>query len=346
MDEKKGKSLKDFWNHKKVFITGATGFIGSWLSLRLLELGANITILHYQDKLESPLIEIPESSHFRKVSGDITDELLLKKIFFSESFDVVIHLAAQTQVVDAVSNPLSFFDVNVRGAYYLLEACRLSGQRCDAILIASTDKVYGSQPSFPFTEQSPLLAKYPYESSKVCLEKVALSYFHTYHLPVVITRSANVFGGGDFNWNRLIPSVIKNLHFDEPITLRSSGNNLRDYIFVEDVVQAYLQLGSRVEEKKLAGEIFNISAHEPKTALEIVDTILKLTKKESHEIKILSQNDYEIEHQIVSSEKIKTSIGFEAQFPLQLSLELTIEWYLLYFDQKRKASYALSHHRS
>lgn len=338
--------MKAFWKNKTVFITGATGFIGSWLTMRLLELEANVMILVFEDDLESPVLEIEERENFTKVKGDIKDFSLLKNIFHACDIDVVFHLAAMTQVIDALNNPFLNYETNIKGTYNLLEAIRLSEKEYDAVVLASSDKAYGQQAEFPFQEQMPLHPTFPYDVSKACLEMIALSYFKTYKLPIVITRSANVYGGGDFNWNRLIPSVIKNCYFDEKIILRSTGKNIRDYIFVEDVLQGYLKLAASLHEQNLYGEIFNLSSHSPLTALEVAEKIKNKMGKDELEIVVLNQGKYEIEHQILSGEKAERLIDYKALFPFDLGLDLTIEWYQMYFEQKKQQSYASTYYRS
>ena len=337
--------MKSFWKNKTVFITGATGFIGSWLTMRLLELEAHVMILVYDDGIESPVLEIEEGQRFTKILGDIKDFSLLKNIFHACDIDVVFHLAAMTQVIDALNHPYLNYETNIRGTYNLLEALRLSEKEYHSIVLASSDKAYGEQEQFPLTEQTPLYPIFPYEVSKACLEKIAISYFKTYKLPVVITRSANVFGGGDFNWNRLIPSVIKNCYFDEKIILRSTGKNIRDYIFVEDVLQGYLKIASCTQDQNLQGEIFNLSSHFPLAALDVAEKIKEKMGKKDLEIIILNQGKYEIEHQILSGEKAERVLDYKPLFPFDLALDLTIEWYQMYFEQKHQQTHASAYHR-
>ena len=338
--------MKAFWKNKTVFITGATGFIGSWLTLRLLELEARVMILVYEDGIESPVLELEDRENFTKVAGDIKDFSLLKNIFHACDIDVVFHLAAMTQVIDALNNPFLNYETNIKGTYNLLEAIRLSGKEYSAIVLASSDKAYGNQEEFPLKEEAALHPVFPYDVSKACLEKIAISYQKTYKLPIALTRSANVYGGGDFNFHRLIPSVIKNCYFNEKIILRSTGKNIRDYIFVEDVLYGYLKIASCMEDHNLEGEIFNLSANAPLQALDVAEKIKEKMGRKDLEIVILNQGKYEIEHQILSGEKAERVLDYKPLFPFALGLDLTIEWYQMYFQQKQQLHYASADYRS
>lgn len=338
--------MKAFWKDKTVFVTGATGFIGSWLTLRLLEMEAKVMILVYPDGIESPLSEMPESERFTKVQGDIRDFSLLKHLFSACDIDIVFHLAAVTQVLQALHDPYINYEVNVKGTYNLLEAIRLSDKSYQAIVLASSDKAYGQQAQFPFTEQMPLDPVFPYDVSKACLESIARSYHVSYGLPIVMTRCGNVYGGGDFNWNRLIPSIIRSCFYNEKIVLRSSGKNIRDYIFVEDVIQGYLKIASLNKDLILGGEVFNLTASNPKTAIEVAEKIKQMMHKEHVEIVILNQGKQEIEHQVLCGEKAERVLEFKSVFPFELGLDITIEWYQMYFEQKQQMHYAGVDYRS
>lgn len=338
--------MKAFWKDKTVFVTGATGFIGSWLTLRLLEMDAKVMILSFPDGIETPLAEIPEGEKFVKVQGDIRDFSLLKHLFCACDIDIVFHLAAVTQVLQALHDPYTNYEVNIKGTYNLLEAIRQSGKSYQAIVLASSDKAYGQQTQLPFTEQMPLDPIFPYDVSKACLESIARSYFATYGLPIVITRCGNVYGGGDFNWNRLIPSIIKSCFYNEKIILRSSGANIRDYIFVEDVIQGYLKIAHLRQDQNLDGEVFNLTASSPKTPLEVAEKIKQMMHKEDVEIVILNQGKQEIEHQALSGEKAQRLLEFKPAFPFDLGLDITIEWYQMYFEHKQQTHYAGADFRS
>ena len=197
MVKKKQKKMKIFWKNKKVFVTGSTGFLGSWLTKHLVDLGAEVTLLFYESKNESELIRSGYIKKVKIVEGALQDYSLLEQAIYENQIDTVFHLGAQTQVTEAVSNPLETYESNVRGTYFLLEACRSNKQLIKRIIVASSDKAYGSSINLPYIEETPLKAIYPYDVSKACTDLIALSYYHTYGLPVVITRCSNIYGGGD-----------------------------------------------------------------------------------------------------------------------------------------------------
>jgi len=325
--------MQHFWKDKKVFITGATGFIGSWLTKRLVDLGAEVTILVDDMDLPSELIRSGSISHVNVIEGKLQQSSLLEKILVDNTIDTVFHLGAQTQVTRALSHSYETFDTNIRGTYSLLEACRHYKSRIRRIIIASSDKAYGIHQDLPYVEHMPLHPSYPYDVSKACSEMVALSYYHTYALPIVITRCGNVYGGGDFNWERLLPSVIRNLCREERPFLRSDGKSSRDYVFIEDILQAYLLLGETLEEKKLQGEVFNFGGGFPIKTLQVVQTLIELTGKKHLSPIIADEAPCEIQEQYLDSNKAWTQLSWKPQVSFKLGLSLTLEWYLQFFKE-------------
>lgn len=316
-----------FWKNKQVFMTGATGFIGSWLTLRLIEKGARVFFLDNRENRRSILNEQYPSDRIEKLEGCLTDKKSLFRILQKTSFDFIYHLGAQTQVTQALEDPVSTYEINALGTAYLMEACRLYQQNAHGIIVASSDKAYGSQEECVFDEISPLRPLYPYDVSKACTEMIALSYYHTYKLPIVVTRSANVYGGGDFNNLRLIPYVVLcSLQGETPI-LRSDGTLIREYIYIEDVIEGYLKIGQLLQAKSLQGEVFNFGGNDPKTVLSIVNLIYDLMKKKPPHCFLGQPYIKEIHHQVLSSKKANQKLEWEAKFPLKLGLQATIDWY-------------------
>ncbi len=321
-----------FWKNKKVFITGASGFIGSWLCSRLLKLGSYIVILLPDPYEQSELIRSGLIHKVKVVHGHLEEIFLLQKILKDNQIDTVFHLGAQTQVRKALINPFETFETNVRGTYTLLEACRLNSSLIKRIIIASSDKSYGNHLALPFTEETPLQARYPYDVSKACTDMISLSYYHTYHLPIAITRCGNVYGGGDFNWDRLIPGTLRNLYHNKPPIIRSDGLHLRDYVFIQDIIKGYLAIGEYLESASLQGEVFNLSTNHPSSVLDIVNTLAKFTHKEYLTPIILNQADNEIPHQYLTSSKAKNILSWTPSFSLEEGLHLTTNWYLEYMQ--------------
>lgn len=329
--------MNPFWKDKKVFITGSTGFIGSWLTKRLVDLGAQVAILFYESNFESELVRSGYIKKVRIVKGLLQDYSILEKIIYENGIDTVLHLGAQTQVVEAILNPLETYESNVRGTYSLLEACRIHRKQVKRIVVASSDKAYGTSTILPYVEETPLRAVYPYDVSKACTDLIALSYYHTYGLPIVVSRCGNVYGGGDFNWDRLIPSVIKSFYDEISPRLRSNGESLRDYVFVEDIVNAYLMLGEQLEAKHLEGQAFNFSANQPKTVLEVVHLIGRFMKKDHLKPIIINEAQREIKNQYLNSEKAEKILNWKPYFNLNLGLQLTIDWYQNFFKHEKKS---------
>lgn len=326
--------MNKFWQDKHVFITGGSGFIGSWLTRHLVDLGAEVTLLYYDHKEPCELIN---SGYFKKVhiiDEGLEDPITLARILYEYRIDTVFHLGAQTQVQEAYLNPFVTYESNIRGTYSLLEACRIQGESIKRIIVASSDKAYGAHEALPYLESTSLRAKYPYDVSKACTDLIALSYYHTYGLPVAVTRCGNVYGGGDFNWERLIPSVIKSLYHEKSPILRSDGTALRDYIFVEDVVQAYLTLGEQLDIKNLQGEAFNFSGSEPTSVIQVVGLLTQLMNK-THLTPIIENNTQaEIPNQHLSAQKAWEKLGWKAYIPLKLGLSMTFDWYLQFFKEE------------
>ena len=237
-----------FWSDRPVFVTGCTGLLGSWLTIALIEAGARVVGLIRDEVPFSELLRAGYADRMSVVRGDVTDFALLERSLNEYEIDTVFHLAAQTIVTTANRAPLSTFETNVRGTWMILEAVRQSS-RVTRVVVASSDKAYGDQETLPCSEDAPLRGRYPYDVSKVCADVIARSFATTFGLPVAVTRCANLFGGGDLNWSRIVPGTIHSLLRSEPVVIRSDGKPLRDYLYVKDGVNAYLTVAEKMDDE-------------------------------------------------------------------------------------------------
>ncbi len=326
-----------FWIDRPVLVTGATGFLGSWLVKKLIELKANVVCLVRDWVPRSELFLSKASEKVIVVQGDITNQVLIERILAEYEIDTVFHLAAQAVVSVANRNPVSTLETNIKGTWTVLEACR-QNTTVKQIVVASSDKAYGEDPTLPYDENTPLKGKYPYDVSKSCADLIAQMYAHSYNLPVVIARCGNLYGGGDLNWNRIVPGTIRSIIRGERPIIRSDGQFVRDYIYVEDAVNAYLMLVQKLaEDRNLIGHAFNFSNEEPLTVLELVRLILDLMKSNLEPI-ILNEATNEIRKQYLSCKKAREILKWKPNYTLREGLKLTIDWYKNFFDlfDKRK----------
>jgi CDP-glucose 4,6-dehydratase len=323
---------QNYWQNKNVFVTGCTGLLGSWMVKYLVDRGANVTGL-VRDFV--PHSNLHRSNYFSKINivrGQLEDIHLLERALGEYEIDTVFHLAAQTIVGIANRNPLSTFESNIRGTYNLLEACRRSPS-VKRIVMASSDKAYGDHEQLPYSEEAPLQGKHPYDVSKSCVDLIGQTYHKTYNLPVCITRCGNFFGGGDLNFNRIIPGTIKSLLFNQPPIIRSDGTLVRDYFYIEDAVEAYLLLAQKMDELDIYGQAFNFSNENQLSVLELTKKIIKLMDSRL-EPKILNEASNEIKHQYLSAKKAREILGWQAKYTLDEGLLKTIDWYKNFFNQK------------
>jgi len=320
-----------FWVDRPVFITGATGLVGSWLTKHLLHLGAEVVCLVRDWVPQSELVRSADIGRVKVVRGDVSDQDLLERTLGEYEIRTVFHLAAQTIVGVANRNPVSTFQSNIAGTWALLEACRRS-PAVGQIVVASSDKAYGDQPDLPYSEDTPLQGRHPYDVSKSCADLIAASYGHTYKLPVAITRCGNFYGGGDLNWNRIVPGTIRSVLRGERPILRSDGSYIRDYFFVEDGAEAYMHLAEKLAQNPaLAGEAFNFSNEIQLTVLQLVQKILNAMGSDLQpDIQATAKN--EILHQYLSAKKAREVLGWSPRFDLDKGLEATIRWYTEYLS--------------
>lgn len=317
------------WRGERVLVTGATGLIGSWLCRRLNEVGAEVVALVQDNDALTELSRSGTLGACRIVNGELEDYGAIERAIHREETATVFHLGAQTLVGAARRAPHATFEANIRGTYNLLEAIRRSAGVVRRAVIASSDKAYGTQATLPYTEDTPLQGLDPYSASKSCTDLITQSYASTYGLPINIARCGNVYGGGDLNWSRIVPGTIRSLLHREAPILRSDGTYIRDYIFVDDVVDGYLAIADGID-RGVCGEAFNISTEEALTVLNLVTTIRSMMDCDDIPFDIQATASHEIHDQHLSAAKARAVLGWEPRFGLQRGLAETIAWYREY----------------
>jgi len=315
------------WRGRRTLVTGATGLIGSWLVKRLLKEGAYVVALIRDWDPQSELLRSGDVARVSVVTGALEEFGALERAINEQEIDTVFHLGAQAIVGTALRSPLPTFEANIRGTYNLLEACRVHSTLVRRVVVASSDKAYGEAATLPYTEDMACNGRHPYDVSKSCADLIALTYAHTYGLPVAVARCGNVYGGGDLNWSRIVPGTIRSILADGRPLLRSDGRSLRDYIYVSDVVDAYLLLAEGAAEEGVRGEAFNFSAGMPMTVLEIARKIGELMGRPDLEAVVLNQAEFEIKDQYLDSGKAKRVLSWAPKHTLEEGLGETIGWY-------------------
>jgi len=316
----------NFWLDRPVFVTGCAGFLGSWLTIALVEAGAAVIGLVRDAVPFSHLRGSGYQGRIAVVHGDVTDYELVERALNEYEIDTVFHLAAQTIVPIANRAPLSTFETNVRGTWTVLEAARRS-PRVTRVVVASSDKAYGAPEKLPYTEDAPLLGCHPYDVSKACADLIARAYVATYDLPVAVTRCANLYGGGDLNWSRIFPGTIRSVIRGERPIVRSDGTMLRDYLYVQDAVRAYLMVAGHLDEPDVRGEAFNFGMDAPKSVLEVVQTIIAVSEHPQLEPVVLGEAPHEIPAQYLDSGKARRVLGWSPRYSLEEGMRETLGWY-------------------
>lgn len=320
----------NFWTDRPTLVTGGTGLVGSWLVKRLVEHGASVVCLVRDWVPQSELVRTGTLENVNVVRGDVRNQSVLERAIGEYEVDTVIHLAAQTIVGIANRNPISTFESNIQGTWALLEACRRS-PLVRQIVVASSDKAYGDQDELPYTEDAPLQGRNPYDVSKSASDLIAQTYASAYGLPVAITRCGNFYGGGDLNWNRIVPGTIRSVLRDQRPVIRSDGTYIRDYFYVEDGAAAYMLLAEKLAAMPgIRGEAFNFSNEIQVTVSDLACRILERMGSKL-ELDIRNEAINEIKHQYLAAGKARKELGWKPLFTLDQGLDRTIEWYREFF---------------
>lgn len=334
MTEKGSLSMDYQWRDKKVLITGCAGLLGSWLTEELVRLQADVIGLIRDFEPRSRIYQDGLIGRTAAVYGNLEDYHLVERLLNEHEIETVFHLAAQTIVPIANNNPLSTFESNIKGTWTLLEACRRN-KKIKKIIVASSDKAYGEHETLPYTENMPLQGKNPYDVSKSCADLIAQMYFSHYGLPVCITRCGNLFGGGDLNFNRIVPGTIRSVFYGERPIIRSDGSFVRDYFYVKDAALAYILMAEKMDNEEILGHAFNFGNNSPMSVIQITNEILSIMNRKDLEPIILNHAKGEILKQYLSSQKAAQMLGWKPRFSVSSGLEETIDWYQKHFSAKR-----------
>lgn len=320
-----------FWQDRRVLVTGASGLVGGWLVEELVSCGADVIALLRDWIPHSKLLAKNILAKVVIVRGDLSNYNNLERILAEYEIQSVIHLAAQTIVPIANKNPISTFESNIAGTWNLLEACR-HVKSIKAIVVASSDKAYGESPELPYKEDMPLRAIYPYDVSKACADMISISYAKTFSMPIAITRCGNFFGGGDLNWNRIVPGTIRSVIRGQPPKIRSDGTLIRDYIYVEDAVSAYMTLTELLSSNRsFVGEVFNFSNKTQCNVLELTKKIINILGSNIEPI-LERHNHGEIQAQYLDSSKAIKLLNWTPKYGLEDGLKKTVYWYKSYLE--------------
>jgi CDP-glucose 4,6-dehydratase len=316
-----------YWSDKRVLVTGATGMVGAWATRRLVDEGAHVVVLVRDADPQSELLRSGTIARTSVVNGRLEDYETVERAVNEHEVDTVLHLGAQTIVGTAFRSPLSTLQANVAGSWNVLEAARVHPELVRRVVVASSDKAYGAVPTLPYTEDMPLRGTAPYEVSKSCTDLVSASYALTYATPVAVARCGNIYGGGDLNWSRIVPGTIRALLRGEQPVLRSDGTFLRDYLYVEDVVDAYLATARALDGTIEPGAAFNFSDEKPLSVMEIYLAVCEAVVGKPVEPLVLGQATEEIKDQYLDSSKARQELGWSAGWSLELGLAQTVAWY-------------------
>ena len=311
---------------RSAFVTGAYGLLGSWLCRALLERDVRVAVLQRDATPASALALDGTEARCTVVRGDVRDVELLERVLGEEEVDTVFHLAAQTVILTALHSPLSTWETNVRGTWALLEACRRHGAQ--RVVVASSDKAYGAHDALPYTEDHELRARFPYDVSKACADLIARSYWHSFGLPVAVTRCANLYGGGDLNRSRLVPEAVAAALAGRAPVIRSDGSPERDFLYVEDAVAAYLGLAEALDSDGPRGEAFNAGCGRSWSVRDVVAAVCRAVGSEVEpDVRGTGTPDGEIDRQFVDSSRLRALTDWEPRFDLESGLARTVAWY-------------------
>lgn len=316
------------WGESNVLVTGAGGFVGAWLVRALVDRGSTVVVLLHDHQPVSSLEALGYERRVVVAYGSVTDGELVGRLLNRYEVDTLFHLAAQPIVGAANRSPVPTFEANIRGTWKVLEAAR----RCTTIrrvVVASSDKAYGDHAQLPYTEEFPLLGLNPYDASKACADILARSYYKGFNLPVAVTRCANIYGGADLNFSRIVPGTIRAALRGEPPIVRSDGTPVREYLYVEDAVRAYLMVAARLEDPAVVGKAFNFGTGRPLAVIDLVRAILQCAGRPDLKPQILGRGKLagEIDRQYLSSERAQAILDWAARESLDSGLKKTVEWY-------------------
>jgi CDP-glucose 4,6-dehydratase len=307
-------------------VTGAYGMLGTWLTAALLERGDRVVVLKRDRAVGSALELEGLEARCHVVHGDLADAPLLARVVVEEEVDTVFHLGAQTIVGAASRSPVSTFETNIRGTWNVMEACRAGGVR--RVVVASSDKAYGSHEELPYREDMPLQPRFPYDVSKAATDLVARSYWHSFGVPVATTRFANIYGGGDLNGSRLIPELVAAVLDGRRPEIRSDGSPERDFLYVDDAVAAYLAIADALDDGVARGEAYNAGGGRPHSVREVVETLLRVAGAGVEaEFRGEGVPPGEIDRQWVDASKLRAATGWEPRVGLEEGLRRTLAWY-------------------
>lgn len=320
-----------YWRDRPVLVTGCSGFVGTWLAAALVEQGAQVVGLVRTHRPQSELVRSGLINKINVVYGELVDYPLLEQTLRAHKIDTVFHLAGQTLVGIANQSPLSTLETNVRGTWLLLEAIRHDTD-VRAVVVASSEKAYGRPVELPYCEDHPLRAHHPYAVSKSCADLIARSYARSFDIPLAVTRCSNLFGGGDLNWDRLIPGTIRSVLQGQPPIIRSDGAFQRDYLYVADAIAAYLTLAARLPDEHVAGEPFNFGIGAPVKARDVVSTVIAVSKHPDLEPVILDEVTNEIRDEYLNTSKANDVLGWQPHYSLEEGIREAMDWYAEYLS--------------
>jgi CDP-glucose 4,6-dehydratase len=317
----------------RALVTGGRGFVGAWLCRALLERGTAVRSFDRRGPHLRPstLALLGIDGEVEEVEGDLRDGDALRAAIAGS--DAVFHLAAETIVGTVRADPVAGFETNVGGTWTLLEACR--AEATERVVFASSDKAYGAHEELPYREDFPLQATAPYEASKAAADIIARSYWPSFGVPVAVTRFANIYGGGDLNFSRLVPEAVCAAVEGRAPVLRSDGSPVRDLLYVEDAAAAYLAIADALDRDDVRGEAFNAGGERPYSVLEVVSEITRLAGAAVEpEIRGAGNPEGEIDRQFVDASKIRERCGWSPRVTLAEGLERTIDWYRAHPDAR------------
>lgn len=334
-----------FWHRRPVFVTGGTGLLGGWLVKDLVTHDAEVIALVRDRSPHNMLAREGVLGKLTVVHGALADFALLRRALCEYSVRTVFHLAAQPLVGVAKKDPMGTLEANVQGTWHVLEAARLAG--VDQVLVASSDKAYGANDRLPYEETHPLQGRYPYDVSKSCADLISTMYAATFGMRVGVARCANLFGGGDMNFSRMLPDLIRATVGGERFVIRSDGKFLRDFLYVKDGAAGYLRFAERLaEDPSLSGQAFNFGLGLRVSVLDLVHKVLEMMGRSDLPPIIQNTASSEIREQYMSSEKARRVLGWSPQYTLEEGLSETISWYREFCGATQRAEQGVAVQRS